>query len=359
MLLYSCQQKNEIHSNYSKLYVSSVNNLSTQKPFHEVLIQKKDTLLRYDFWKNEKSFATASFENNKIKDSISFNNGDQLVVGKNFTVFENFYLCQDLSKQIFTYSKTKSGQKLNSKDFIKQLEGKFFETKISNNKTPNSVLDIKETIEITKDSLTYYWDYFYENQLLYKESETVNLNFFEVEGQLFLVPSTQKNPYPILQVYKISNEELELRYFNDFEMKSKIYTQNKKFKTIDYSNYSLCLDYFQKIYYVGEQVRYKKGLDNLLSSFQKSAPSSENEGFINIHFTINCKGKVGRLGLELLDRNYQSTRFEPELIKHIVDKTLAITEWKNYDKDPYFGSKDVKKFFFIKIDNQKITDVCP
>jgi hypothetical protein len=342
----------------STIFVSSVKHLSTQEPFHEVIIQKEDTLFKYNFLDNNRSFAEVDFENLNPGSEIEYNDGKKFIKRDNLTSFEDIHFYVD-STRFYTFIKTEKGEELNKDEFLKSTQNRIFQSEISNLKTPNSALNIKESLEFSKDSITYFWDYFYGEKLLHSETESVKMNFFEAENQLFLVPSTIENPYPIYQVYNLTDNKIELRNFIDFETKSRTYQFIDNIETSNYKSYSLCKDYFQSIYYFNEDVRYSKGLNHLLKQLQKDAPQTENDGFINLHFAINCNGNVGRLGLELLDRNYQPTNFNPELIQHIVDKVIDIKSWDNFKTNTYSGSKDTKAFLFIKIDNRKISDVCP
>jgi hypothetical protein len=340
------------------LFVSSVKHLSTQEPFYEVLVQGETTLYKYDYWENSESLSNNNFENIKPGDEIKYDENKTFTKVYNFTSYDNLHIYKD-STNFYTFLKTEQSKPIDKNKFLDYVQNKFFQTKISNIKTPNSAMNILESIQFSKDSLTYCWDYFYNDKLLYKETETVNFNFFEVDDQLFIIPSNIENPYPMYQVFDWNGRNLELRNFIEFETRSNIYTLAKDDTFSDYHNYSLCKNDFQKIYYVGENVRYSHGLEHLLNTLQDNAPKAENDGYINIHFTINCKGEVGRLGLELLDTEYKPANFNPELIKHIVDKVVKIKSWDNYLDDPYYGSKDIKSFFLIKIQNQKIVDVCP
>lgn len=340
------------------IYISAVKHFSTQEPFHEILVQKQDTLYRYDLWKKSKSFVETNYEEIKAQNTLKFSDNREMTKVENLTSYDNFYINKDTT-HFLTFIKTESGQNLTTKSFLKLVSDKYFTSHISKNKTPNTSLDIKETLLFSKDSITYYWDYTYQHEIIYQEKEQVKLNWFEVEDQLFAFPSNEDNPYPIMQIFKTKDNKIEIRDFINFEMQSHTYTKDESFNPNNYKNYNLCRNDFQKIYYVGEEVRYNKGLEYLVKHLRKNAPRANNEGFINIHFTINCKGEVGRLGLELLNRDYQPTSFKPELIKHITDQVTQLRSWDNYNIDPYYDSKDVKAFFLIKIDNHKIADVCP
>lgn len=323
-----------------------------------MLFQKEDTLIQYDFFERKINKAKSNLNYLEHRDTVVFSSGKKIIKQWNYTAYENIQLMYD-SIQSYLYVKTEKSSKITEQEFLKKVNAKIFQTNLLKNKTPNSNIEIHESIRFSKDSITYFWDYYFKNTLLHKETETVELNMFEVEDQLFLVPSNKENPYPIYQVFELTEDKIELRNFIDFEMKSVDYKLAEDIDISTYSNYSLCKDYFQKIYYVGENVRYSYGMEHLLKRFQENAPNAEGDGFVNIHFTINCEGKVGRLGLELLDRNYKSTSFNPEIVKHIVNKILKIKSWDNLNTDPYYGSEDVKVFFLIKIENGIITDVCP
>lgn len=339
------------------IFVSSVNDLSTQEPFYEVLIQEKDTLWRHQILENKKSFSKINLKEMNSRADIVFDNKDTLRFLENITFYKDLHIFWE--KGYKTYIEINRGQELNQKEFSSLVENKSFETKIDNLKTPNSAFDIIETISFENDKITYYWEYFYKNQSIHKETETLDISFFEIDNQLFLILGKADNPYPIYKVTKTSENEISLTHFIDFEPKIKTYKKAESKNFSDYNSYSLCQDYYQSLYYHGDDVRYVKGLDFLLEQLQKDAPKIEGEGFINIHFTINCNGDVGRLGLEILDRNYQQMDVEPILIKHIVDQIRQLNDWSNLDRKDQRGSKDVKMFYLIQFANQQISEVCP
>lgn len=339
------------------IFVSSVSDLSTQEPFYEVLIQEKDTLWRHQILESKKSFSEIELKKVNLKAEIIFDNKDTLRFLENITFYEDLHIF--LEKVYKTYIEINRGQELNQEEFSSLVENESFETKIDALKTPNSAFDIIETISFENDKITYYWEYFCKNQSIYKETETLDISFFEIDNQLFLIPGKADNPYPIYHVKKASEDEISLTHFIDFEPKIKTYKKAESKNFSDYNSYSLCQDYYQSLYYHGDDVRYVKGLDFLLEQLQKDAPKIEGEGFITIHFTINCHGDVGRLGLEILDRNYQQMDVEPVLIKHIVDQITQLNEWYNLDQEKWRGSKDVKMFYLIQFANQQITEVCP
>lgn len=358
LIFNACNQENNPTIEKNQIYVSSIINPNTQEPFHEVLVQQKDTLWKYDFWKNEKSFTKKQLNSLKKNDELVFSNGDTLIAMPNGTLYENLVLLTD--KKVYSaYVEASKGQEIQAEEFAKLVEGRVFETSLNNLKTPNSAFQIQEKIHFSADEITYLWEYYYADKLMHTETETVALSYFEVEGHLFIIPANQENPYPIYQVVKTDKDEIELAYFTDFETKIKSYKSTKEANISNYVAYGLCKDSFQSIYYVGENVRYAKGMDHLLSYLQQDAPKTDGDGFVNLHFTINCNGEVGRLGLELLDRNYQPTDFDPELIQHIVDKVKPINDWVNLEKTDYRGAKDAKAFFLIQITNQQIVEVCP
>ena len=354
--LISCEENQNLPEE-KNIYVASVTNLSTQHPFHEVLVQKEDSLWKYDFWNNEKTLASAHL-NTQTEEAIVFSNQDSLAPLYNYTLFEDlhFFIHNEGFK---SFVATPKGASISTEEFLSFVQQEVFETSIQASKTPNSSLEIKEKIQFQGNRLIYFWEYYYQNEFLHAETEEVELSFFEVEDQLFLIPSTQENPYPIFQVKKVTQDKIELVFFTDFEAKTNLYSKVEKDTSTPYQSYSLCKDSFQSLYYVGEDVRYAKGMDHLLNYLQQDAPKSDKDALINLHFTVNCNGEVGKLGLEVLDRNYQKTSIHPEIVKHIIEKVLQLKDWDNVDKINYRGAKDAKLFFLIQVTNQKISEVCP
>jgi hypothetical protein len=356
--LSSCEIVNE-DTNGKAFYISAVSDINTQEPFHQIMLQKSEGLYKYDFWEKDSTFTKLDISQLNKGDTLLFENKEQLIYLEPYTLYEDLIMFYNDS-HFFSYIKTTKGQEIKRKDFIDKVKGEHYSTKISNLKTPNSAFEIEEIISFLNGKLNYKWNYFYSDQLIYSETESVTFELYEVEDQLFIIPSTQDNSYPIYHIEYLDKEKLELSYFTDFKAKTKIYSKiESKSKVSDPNNYSLCNDHYQSIYYVGEDIRYSKGLEHLKNYLQSGMTEISGQGYINLHFTINCNGVVGRFGLELLDENYSPTDFDPSAIKHIVNKVSELKEWDNIDKISHRGAKDAKLFFLIKIKNQKITEVCP
>lgn len=87
----------------------------------------------------------------------------------------------------------------------------------------------------------------------------------------------------------------------------------------------------------------------------KDAPLTKGNGYITIHFTINCNYEIGRFGLEQMDMNYDAAKYDKELIKHLITKIAEIKNWnskRNFENDIHY-------FLMFKIENGKIIDLCP
>ena len=97
-----------------------------------------------------------------------------------------------------------------------------------------------------------------------------------------------------------------------------------------------------------------------MNQIQKNAPESGSDnGYITVHFTINCHQNVGRFGLEQMNRKYQPAQFDAELIQYLVNFIAQLDEWENADKIDSGMYRDVHAFYMFKIENGKITDICP
>ncbi|MFN2261661.1 MAG: hypothetical protein ABR595_06310 [Psychroflexus sp.] len=361
LVLTAC--KNEISSKESgsdseKLYVSSVTDVNTQEPFHEVMFQRENELYKYDLWSKDTAYSETEIEKLRHQDSILFSNEDKLFFVEAYSLYKDFVLFYD-NTHLQSFVEISKGQELDKEEFTSLAEGNQFSTEIPKLKTPNSAFEIQEFISFQNQEITFLWEYYYAEKLTHTETETVPYQLFEVENQLFIVPSTQDNPYPIYHVRSAEKNTIELTYFTDFEPITKTYSATNSTLKNSTSNYSLCRDGYQSIYYVGEDVRYAKGLEHLKTYLDSDAPTAKNEGYINLHFTINCEGEVGRFGLELLNKDYKPTDFNPELIQHVIEKVREVNDWDDLDLVSHRGASDVRMFFLIKIRNQKIVDVCP
>jgi len=56
-----------------------------------------------------------------------------------------------------------------------------------------------------------------------------------------------------------------------------------------------------------------------------------------------------------MDMNYNATKFDKELIKHLINEISKINDWNSRRK----SEVDAHSFLMFKIENGKIIDLCP
>ena len=100
----------------------------------------------------------------------------------------------------------------------------------------------------------------------------------------------------------INKNNFKIRYYRNENMIEEVYemTEGEELP-VALPEYYRCLDGQPGEYY-HDNITYQKGNDFLIREIGKNAPVAEGDGYITLHFTINCRGEIGRLGLEQMDR---------------------------------------------------------
>ena len=224
--------------------------------------------------------------------------------------------------------------------------------------SPNRDFNIVKNVVFQTDSMDISYEYYYDDKKIYAEKESAPINYFEIDNLLFV---SVKNNGIFSRIYQIlpKGKDFELLSYGETLKVIEKYQAKPDAETSDYNTYSTCLDSRPGEYY-HDDIGYIKGNQYLLKQIQKNAPQSlTGNGYITVHFTINCQGKVGRFGLEQMNRKYQSTQFNPELIEYLVNFIAQIDEWENIDTLNNSMYSDAHAFYMFKIENGKITDICP
>ncbi|MBA5791281.1 hypothetical protein H1R17_14055 [Flavobacterium sp. xlx-214] len=306
----------------------------------------------YFFDSNNKIYQ--AYKNNKVsKDSIQ---NVLIEKGKESIVLK--FINEDNTKVDYTFFKVIEDVSIDLKNIKKILPKSTFETQIDKTfSSPNSDLQIKKSYTFSKDSLLIINNYFLENKLMYAEKELVPYELFQKNNSLFLEikQSKENDTKRLYQIIKLNKKTLSLVYYDQRE---KI-TETFKKSTLKYmpeKEFSVCLDSHPKEYYNGDYT-YTKGNNYILSKIGKNAPLAKGNGYITIHFTINCAKEIGRFGVEQMTSLYQPTTYNPELIKHLINEITLLKDWPNFEQISYH--KDIHAFFMFKIKDGKIVDLCP
>ena len=180
---------------------------------------------------------------------------------------------------------------------------------------------------------------------------------------------SNENPYSIYQINKLVDGEIKLRDFSSRKQKEKLISlkqENLKDVTFEKllsnsNNFENCFEGYEGEYYFGDRdVTFRKGNDYLVSYVNKGAPefSEKEDGYIVIHFNINCNKLVGDFGLIQMTKDYKKARFSKDLVKYLTTKVATLRDWSDIKKT-WVKYKDVHAFLMFKIEEGKITDLCP
>src|SRR5690606_25105522 len=102
------------------------------------------------------------------------------------------------------------------------------------------------------------------------------------------------------QLIEINDESFTLNYYAENEKISEKYKLTNKYnEPFNACVYKMCFEKRPHEYYnYTPDISYLHGNNALLKRLNKNAPLTKGNGYITIHFAINCEGKVGRFGLE-------------------------------------------------------------
>lgn len=348
--LISCKSQQAAED--KELYVSGYMNEARNIPFKSFIYVHKDSV----FMLNKDLQIEFSFSTNEI---IS-NNFQQRCIknGNKFSLIQTNTETGQITD--FHYFKTQPNE-LSKVSFTEKFLNKTFSTEIPKTlSSPNSDFDIVKNVVFLKDSVHIYYEYYYDDIKIYAEKKSQPVSYFEIDHRLFVSKDREDNFSRFYQIIPKGNDFELLSYGETLPVIEKYQTTTVNTDTSGYNTYATCLDSRPGEYYFNNDVGYAKGNQYLLREIQKNAPESGSDnGYITVHFTINCHQDVGRFGLEQMDRKYSSTKFNPELVKHLVNYIAELNEWENVEQDNLIGYQDIHSFYMFKIENGKITDICP
>lgn len=346
--LISCKSQQTAED--KELYVSGYMNEARNIPFKSFIYVHKDSV----FMLNKDLQIEFSLSTNEI---IS-NNFQQRCIknGNKFSLIQTNTETGQITD--FHYFKTQPNE-LSKVSFTEKFLNKTFSAEIPKTlSSPNSDFDIVKNVIFLKDSINISYEYYYDDIKIYAEKESLPVNYIEIDNRLFVNENSESNFSRFYQIIPKGNDFELLSYGETLPVIEK-YQAKSETNTSDYSTYSTCLDSRPGEYY-HDEISHTKGTQYLLNQIQKNAPESGSDnGYITVHFTINCHQNVGRFGLEQMNRKYQPAQFDAELIQYLVNFIAQLDEWENADKIDSGMYRDVHAFYMFKIENGKITDICP
>ena len=268
------------------------------------------------------------------------------------------------------FEKISPTKEFDNQKFKEYLKGSVWESKRikDENSGPNKDLEIKKLYYFNKDSVIELTNYLYNGSHVTSEYETKAYHLFQVDEVCFL--SFDKgidNPQPIYQINDYGTDFFELRDFSSKTIK------NIKFNKSTWSKdnfldevtntvyYSKCFDGYQGEYYFGHDVTFKKGNRYIQNMVNQGMPqTNDSSGYVIIHFSVNCEGSLGDFGVIQMNRAYKQYNFSTAVVSHLIRKVKTLNDFPKTESqlDRLFY-KDVHGFLMFKIENNKVTDVCP
>jgi len=335
----------------TNLYVAGYRNEDFNTAYLAFLKKKNDSLY---FFSNDESQYNAMSLRSFEKDTLG--------IKTKLSVTDNkitLYYTSDQDKKDYHYFKVENAEF--TIDQVREIKGKRYTTELDKvSMIPNRDLKIQREIYFL-DSLNVEIRYTYSlnNKIIYTERETSNLEVFAPDNKFFFsfYDGELNLNNRLYQLANLQKDKFSFVHYAETKKIVNIYTLNSaKNQEINSSNFKMCLDSRPYEYYNFEpDISYTHGNNALFKRLIKDAPTTKGNGFITIHFAINCEGKVGRFGLEQMDTKYQSASYDPKLIKHLIQEISKITEWNLPEKI----QTDTHRFLMFKVTNGKITEVWP
>jgi hypothetical protein len=237
----------------------------------------------------------------------------------------------------------------------------------TNFETPNNDLAISRDWRFTKDSVFFETDYKYNESHILSETNAIPYRLFQLEGNVFLsLIGESGNPLPIYQIERVKGDKIYLIDYNARNTKQIELTEktNKSNSTLSSNRsvyFSKCFEGYQGEYYFGDDVTYIHGNDSIKNRFNNGFPSTEKkEGYVIVHFNVNCRRQVGDFGLIQMGFDFQANQFSEPTISYLIREIKKLKDWtspqSSYDWMHY---EDVHAFLMFKIKNGQIIDVSP
>lgn len=372
----SCNNKEIDDSN---LFVGAYRIIDQMVPYPYIIQQKKDSIYLF----NNNGVIIDRTKNKEIKNNtkLTFKRKHLKVLKKkenNFVVFDlldsiNFLTLKNGEPYPLYRAKFEKIEYSNKIDIVELKNNMVhsiwkYDVIEDENSNPNNDLKIEQLIHFKKDSLNIITNYYYKSLKTVSEYETKAYSVFEIDNIYFLSYQKEKdNPQPIYQIIKSNSNTIELKDFSSRDIKNISYYKDSISKE-DYielikntSSYSNCFDAYQAEYYFGDDVTFNKGNKYILDLVNIDAPKTETKsGYIIIHFNINCNSEVGNFGLIQMSKTFKQTSFSKETVNHLINKVSQLKSWPStYSQSKRYTNKDVHAFLMFKIENGKITDLCP
>ena len=258
------------------------------------------------------------------------------------------------------FVKTENSKGIRLSTFLKNLQKNTYQTEVESAHfaTPNRDLKVVKTINFSEETLQTIFTYYYQNEPVYAEKEMAKYDIFERKGKLFFSKDQEPDkPQTLYQISRVDDNSFSLRTFrNNEEITELLEISDESKSTRKLSTFKRCMEGQPGEYY-HDNLTYVKGNEYLIRKISKNAPEASGDGYITVHFTLNCKGKIGNPGLEQMDLEFQSTSFNAGLVQHIITEVMNLKDWPEIKPGIFY--KDIHSFLMFRIKNGKIIDLCP
>lgn len=367
----SCQQKQV--QDYD-LYMGAYRILDQTIPY-PFFIEKKNNTVSYYNYLGEKIDSITNIKDFSIDDTINLTQFPFKILYIEDQKLNIFPLKDSIqfpiteTGQIYwknrsTFVKIVKDSKLTKENIQNIILGNSFQSQtISHN--PNDDLKVTKEINFSSDSLTTIMSYFYEGETVWQETQTQKYHLFDLNGNIFISTTEDvSNPQHFLHIADANKNSITIKYFINDKEQLETYQKSKKTKPQNAIRYQNCFDGHQGEYYYqsisNTDVTYRKGNEYLIKKIAANAPIDQGDGYIIVHFNVNCHGKVGVPGLQQMDKKFKSKKFSAPLIKHMLAEISKLDDWPSTETSyDFITYKDVHAFLMFKIENGKITDLCP
>ncbi|MCC8360986.1 hypothetical protein [Salinimicrobium sediminilitoris] len=358
----SCKNEPEVDDN---LWVGTIRVIDHNIPFPFLLEKTKTNLRLIDHENNIIDSSSASFQEYQDRDTIKMQDHRFLVMNNG----RSLWLLDQMDSLNFHYEhpmyaaqfvKAAPTDDTDFSSLSEQFQNITYQTEVNSAHfaTPNRDLKIEKTLAFSEDSLTTTFNYFYQNEFVYAERELSKYDIFERKGKVFLSEGQDKpNSVNLYLVTEIDENSFSLRSFRNNEEYIEQFENSEAIKDpSNFNTFERCMEGQPGEYY-HDNLTFNKGNEYLIQKISKNAPKASGDGYITVHFTINCKGEMGHLGLKQMDREFQSTSFDPVLVKHIISEVMDLKDWPEIKSGKFY--RDIHSFLMFRIRNGKITDLCP
>lgn len=103
---------------------------------------------------------------------------------------------------------------------------------------------------------------------------------------------------------------------------------------------------------------FKKGKNSFKQYIKSNFKNKHytDSGILNLRFIINCKSEVGNMEVNQLNKDYQLTNLNSDLVEELIQLTVLQENWtiaSNESKNDYY------MYLIFRIENGKITEILP